>query len=80
MSKTTSVILNDHFTDFLAMSVNQGGYASVSAVVQAGLELLEQEGKRQALREAIIEGEESGPSEEFDGEAFVAEMRARYGA
>lgn len=80
MPKTTSVILDDHFTQFVAASVDQGRFASASDVVQAGLELLEQEDKRQALRAAIIEGEESGPSEEFDGAAFVAEMRARYGA
>ncbi|GGD02883.1 type II toxin-antitoxin system ParD family antitoxin [Aureimonas glaciei] len=79
MSKTTSVTLDDHFADFVASSVDQGRYASVSEVVQAGLELLERESKRQALRTALIEAEESGPSVPFDRRTFLAEMHAKYG-
>jgi len=33
-----------------------------------------------ALRTALIEGEESGKSASFDGDAFLAEMRARNAA
>ena len=33
-----------------------------------------------ALRTALIEGEESGKSAAFDGDAFLAEMRARNAA
>ena len=79
MSKTTSVTLDEHFSDFVAASVDQGLYASASEMVQAGLELLEQEGKRQALRDALIEAEESGPAMPFDGQTFLAEMHAKYG-
>jgi antitoxin ParD1/3/4 len=79
MSKTTSVTLDQHSADFVASSLDQGHYASVSEVVQAGLELLERETKRQALREALIEAEESGPSAPFDRRTFLAEMHAKYG-
>ena len=79
MSKTTPVVLDDHFTAFVAASVDQGRYASVSEVVQAGLELLERENKRQALREALIEAEESGPAMPFDSQAFLADIHAKYG-
>jgi len=34
--------------------------------------------KLEALRAALIAGEESGPSIEFDIDAFLAEMRAKY--
>ena len=34
----------------------------------------------ETLRAALIEGEESGKSDAFDGGAFLAEMRARNAA
>ena len=47
-------------------------------MVRAGLRLLEdEETKLAALRAALIEGEQSGPSTPFDFEAFVAAKRSR---
>ncbi len=37
------------------------------------------EAKRQALSQALIDGEQSGPPEYFDGEAFLREMRDTHG-
>jgi antitoxin ParD1/3/4 len=46
-------------------------------VVRAALRLLEeQEAKLAALRAALIEGEQSGPSTPFDFEAFIEHKRA----
>ncbi|MCA1935219.1 MAG: type II toxin-antitoxin system ParD family antitoxin [Asticcacaulis sp.] len=39
----------------------------------------EREAKRQALVQALIDGEQSGPSEYFDAEAFLREMRDTLG-
>ena len=77
MSKNTSFSLGEHFSRFVEAQVGQGRYSSASDVVRAGLRLLEeQEAKLEALRAALIEGEQSGPSTPFDFEAFIARKRA----
>ena len=77
MDKTTSLSLGEHFSAFIEAQVREGRYGSASDVVQAGLGLLEeQEARLAALRAALIEGEQSGPSTPFDVEAFIARKRA----
>ena len=77
MGKNTSISLGDHFTTFIETEVAKGRYASTSEVVRAGLRLLEErEARLEALRSALIEGEESGPSAPFDFDAFLAAKRA----
>jgi antitoxin ParD1/3/4 len=77
MPRNTSVIVGDHFAQFIADKVGEGRYASASDVVRAGLRLLEErEAALTALRAAIDEGERSGPPAPLDIEAFLAERRA----
>ena len=79
MSKNTSISLGDHFTDFIDAQLQSGRYGSASEVVRSGLRLLEEhEVKVRALREALIEGEESGPAVAIDSEAFLSQMRAKH--
>ncbi|MEO7410137.1 MAG: type II toxin-antitoxin system ParD family antitoxin [Sphingomicrobium sp.] len=69
---TTSFALNDHFRDFAARKVAEGRYGSTSDVIRAGLRLLEEEEDRyEALRQAIEDGENSGPATPFDFDAFI---------
>jgi len=76
MGKNTSFSIGDHFGEFVAAQVEQGRYSSASDVVRAALRLLEeQEAKLAALRAALVEGEQSGPSTPFDFEAFVIQKR-----
>jgi antitoxin ParD1/3/4 len=76
MGKNTSFSLGEHFSSFVEAQVGQGRYSSASDVVRAGLRLLEeQETRLEALRSALIEGEQSGLSTPFDFEAFIARKR-----
>ena len=80
MARYTSVSLGDHFTGFIDGQVKSGRYGSASDVVRAGLRLLEEhEAKVRALQDALTEGEQSGPAKPFDGEAFLARMKAEHG-
>jgi antitoxin ParD1/3/4 len=78
MPKNTSVIIGDHFADFIERQVKQGRYSSASDVVRAGLRLLEErEMNVEALRAALIEGEQSGPSTPFDFDRFIRRQRQK---
>lgn len=80
MARNTSVSLGDHFTGFIDGQIQSGRYGSASDVVRAGLRLLEEhEAKVRALQDALIEGEQSGPAKPFDGDAFLARMKAENG-
>ena len=80
MAKNTSVSLNDHYLEFIETEVGSGRYGSASDVVRAGLRLLEdRETKLRAVRAALVEAENAGPSLPFDGEEFLARKRAEHG-
>ncbi len=75
MSKDTSVLVGDHFADFIERQVQAGRYQSSGDVVRAGLRLLEeQELKIERLRAALVEGEQSGEPTPFDLTDFLDEM------
>lgn len=76
MSKNTSVVLGKEHDKFIQMQIKSGRFASVSEAMRAGLRLLEeQEMKVQALRAAIIKGEQSGPATDFDMHEYIAGKR-----
>lgn len=77
MAKNTSVSLGDHFEGFISHQIEAGRYGSASAVIRAGLRLLEDnENKLAALRRMLADGEQSGRAD-YNHEAFIAELDAR---
>ncbi|MET4101353.1 antitoxin ParD1/3/4 [Roseovarius sp. MBR-78] len=81
MPRNTSVVLSDHFNEFIARAVASGRYNSASDVVRAGLRMLEEaEQKLDRLRAEIIKDEESGFNESFDFDDFLSDMNAKHPA
>ena len=77
MSRNTSVVLSDHFTEFLTRQVASGRYGSASEVVRAGLRLLEErEAALEELRAEIAKGEASGEPVEFAPNEWRAAWKA----
>ncbi|WP_294619065.1 type II toxin-antitoxin system ParD family antitoxin [uncultured Roseovarius sp.] len=81
MPRNTSVVLSDHFNDFITKAVESGRYNSASDVVRAGLRMLEaEEEKLQRLREELQKGIDSGFIEDFDFDEFLADMNSKHRA
>lgn len=79
MAKNTSFILGEHFDDFVSGQVESGRYANAADVIRSGLRLLEEhERKVEALRRALVKGEESGVAGPLDLDAI--KRRARGGS
>lgn len=78
MAKNTSVTLGDHFEDFIGRQIERGRYGSASEVVRASLRLLEEHEHRvEALRLALVDGEQSGDAGELDMESVKQKARSR---
>lgn len=76
MSKNTSIVLGKGQNKFIEAQVKKGRFGSASEAMRAGLRLLEeQELKVDALRSAIIKGEESGPAADFDMAQYISAKR-----
>lgn len=80
MARNTSISLGEHFEQFIASQVQNGRYGSASEVVRQGLRMLEEhEQKVAALRQALIDGENSGPSSPLDMNALLREAKREAG-
>jgi antitoxin ParD1/3/4 len=80
MAKNTSISLGDHFERFIARQIQNGRYGSASEVIRASLRLLEErEQNLEALRQALIEGEESGEDSPLDMDEIRREARKEAG-
>ena len=76
MNKPVQVTIGEPFASFVRGEVENGCFESAEEVVKAGLRLLEAEQARYSeLREALLEGEQSGDPIPFDPEALMAAVR-----
>ena len=80
MAKNTSISLGEHFEGFIGEQLKRGRYGSASEVVRASLRLLEEhEQKVESLRQALIEGEESGDAGILEMNEIRAKARRKAG-
>ena len=80
MARNTSVILGDHFDEFIQSEIKSGRYSSASELIRSGLRLLEAEKQKiEAINNALITGENSGTPQKFDNEKFKLKMRKQLG-
>ncbi len=80
MSRNTSVTLGEHFERFIARQIKAGRFESKSEVVRAAMRLLEEHEKKVAtLRQALIDGEDSGQAVPFVIKDVLTEARKEVG-
>ena len=78
MAKNTSISLGDHFEGFISRQIESGRYGSASEVVRASLRLLEEHEQRiGTVRQALIDGENSGDAGELDMKDIKRKARRR---
>ena len=79
MSKNTSILLDNHFENFISDEISSGRFSSASEVVISALRLLELEEQKIKNFKAEIEiGEKSEMISNFDSEAHLANLHKKY--
>ncbi len=70
---TMNISLPDQMKDWVEQCVQSGRYANTSDYVR---DLIRRDHlKLEELRQALIEGEQSGPSSRFDIDTFIADKK-----
>jgi antitoxin ParD1/3/4 len=78
IARNTSVSLGDHFEGFIDRQIETGRYGTASEVIRASLRLLEEhEQKLDALRQALIDGENSGDAGVLDMKEIIRKARRK---
>jgi antitoxin ParD1/3/4 len=82
-AKTQTLSLGDHWNSFIESRVGKNGrYATASELVRESLRLLEEKeanSKLENLRQALIEGEESGDAGKLNMNAIRQEAKKEAG-
>ena len=75
MGRNTSILLGEHFEEFINSEVSSGRYSSASEVVRTALRLLEsEESKKKQLNKALAAGETGGFEKSFDPKAHLKKL------
>jgi antitoxin ParD1/3/4 len=79
MAKNTSILLGDHFDNFINDEIRSGRYSTASEVIRTALRLLEsEEEKIMQLRKELEIGEQSGRVENFDRKKRLEELHRKH--
>jgi antitoxin ParD1/3/4 len=79
MAKNTSILLGEHFEQYISKKVSSGRFSSASEVVRTALRLLEaEELKMTDLNKALAAGEKSGFEKKFDSRQHLRKLRSKF--
>lgn len=79
MARNTSVLLGEHFNDFISEKITSGRYNSVSEVIRVALRLLEdEESGIQELNKALSQGERSEKIKNFDSKKHLSGLHKKF--
>ena len=78
MAKNTSMLLGNHFEQFIEEQIASGRFSSASEVIRTALRLMEaEELKKKELNKALAVGEKSGMIDDFDAKAFFKKLKQK---
>lgn len=79
MAKNTSILLGDHFDNFINHQIQSGRFSSASEVIRTALRLFEEEeNQKKELTKALKKGEKSGFVQKFDRKKFIKNLHGKY--
>jgi len=79
MARNTSILLGDHFEEFISTKISSGKYNSASEVIRTALRLLEtEEAKIKDLNKALAQGEKSGMEKNFEPKSHLKKLRSKF--
>lgn len=78
-AKNTSILLGDHFDNFINQQVQSGKFASASEVVRTALRMFEhEETKKSLLIKELKKGEKSGFVKNFNQDDFINNLHQKH--
>ena len=79
MSRNTSILLGNHFEEFISSEVSSGRYNSESEVIRTALRLLQtEEEKKKVLNKALVQGEKSGYQKNFNPKIHLKKLHSKF--
>jgi len=79
MARNTSILLGEHYDEFISTKISSGKYNSASEVIRTALRLLEaEELKIKDINKALWQGEKSGMEKKFDPKTHLKKLHVKF--
>jgi antitoxin ParD1/3/4 len=79
MARNTSILLGEHFEEYISAKVSSGKYNSASEVIRTALRLLEaEEARMKNLNKALSQGERSRLEKKFDPKVHLKKLHNKF--